>query len=573
MKISISHLFLPSVSCIVLFPVAVLAAVQSNVGSLTFFDITESAEAPGGHAYSGKAQVVYFDESHNRFRLPSYHRLVVNLILPPAHTPDLCEYPLSTTHDEDEENTIDSFRNNNVGAEGLEFAFPPIALLVPLPRGSDSSNSTATTDDCDILTKIKVALRIQQEMITENRLWSVIFYNAQDIIDDSSENQDNLIYPMEIPENLTSNDIPGLDSLILASVSHRTGSLLLEQMERAASIGYGGAQDAPQYLLNEGNLGWQFPVSVERGPDEPFRFTQRDEHDDDDKNWSTHGILWIRYVVIAFFLCFPLIRYFRMWWMGGGRIRFRRNEQGHITGLVYQPPMANWYSLSTVSSSVLNNGNSGGAPRHEKLTKDQVLALPEIEYKSRDKLFYLLNDDDTTLGVPTESDSTSQLTKNSEASAISLHMDVGPDRESEDHSNGGSQPSDEEEGVAEITSAPAFPTEEICLTTTTSTMCSICLEEFEDGEMVRLLPHCSHGFHTDCILPWLTERQGCCPMCKTNVIESVIEFAPKEVQSENGLQSDIDEENQLQNVGVGSVEHGENQQQQQQDDGRREATV
>ncbi len=25
-------------------------------------------------------------------------------------------------------------------------------------------------------------------------------------------------------------------------------------------------------------------------------------------------------------------------------------------------------------------------------------------------------------------------------------------------------------------------------------------------------------FHTPCVLPWLTERQGCCPVCKTPVL-------------------------------------------------------
>merc|ERR1712028_184949 len=37
------------------------------------------------------------------------------------------------------------------------------------------------------------------------------------------------------------------------------------------------------------------------------------------------------------------------------------------------------------------------------------------------------------------------------------------------------------------------------------------------GEKLRLLPNCGHAFHTDCILPWLTQRQGCCPYCKTPV--------------------------------------------------------
>lgn len=47
--------------------------------------------------------------------------------------------------------------------------------------------------------------------------------------------------------------------------------------------------------------------------------------------------------------------------------------------------------------------------------------------------------------------------------------------------------------------------------------CSVCLEDFSAGERYRLLP-CRHGFHTDCILPWLTERHSTCPLCKASVV-------------------------------------------------------
>ena len=56
-------------------------------------------------------------------------------------------------------------------------------------------------------------------------------------------------------------------------------------------------------------------------------------------------------------------------------------------------------------------------------------------------------------------------------------------------------------------------------TTTTCTTCSICIDEFEEGETIRLLPRCGHGFHTSCILPWLQDRQGCCPLCKMEVLD------------------------------------------------------
>ncbi|KAH8382654.1 hypothetical protein KR009_004651 [Drosophila setifemur] len=46
--------------------------------------------------------------------------------------------------------------------------------------------------------------------------------------------------------------------------------------------------------------------------------------------------------------------------------------------------------------------------------------------------------------------------------------------------------------------------------------CVICLEDFVEDEILRLLP-CSHPYHTHCIDPWLTENRRVCPMCKRKV--------------------------------------------------------
>jgi len=45
-----------------------------------------------------------------------------------------------------------------------------------------------------------------------------------------------------------------------------------------------------------------------------------------------------------------------------------------------------------------------------------------------------------------------------------------------------------------------------------NTSCSVCWEDFSDGETVKQL-ECEHCFHSGCIVPWL-ELHGTCPVCR-----------------------------------------------------------
>ncbi|KAK1278335.1 RING-H2 finger protein ATL54 [Acorus gramineus] len=47
--------------------------------------------------------------------------------------------------------------------------------------------------------------------------------------------------------------------------------------------------------------------------------------------------------------------------------------------------------------------------------------------------------------------------------------------------------------------------------------CSVCLNEFRDGELVRLLPKCSHAFHQSCIDTWLRSHVNC-PLCRAPIV-------------------------------------------------------
>ena len=46
--------------------------------------------------------------------------------------------------------------------------------------------------------------------------------------------------------------------------------------------------------------------------------------------------------------------------------------------------------------------------------------------------------------------------------------------------------------------------------------CTICIEDFEEGEQVIKLTPCTHMFHQKCINPWL-EKSNECPNCKTEI--------------------------------------------------------
>ncbi|XP_059624792.1 RING-H2 finger protein ATL78-like [Cornus florida] len=51
------------------------------------------------------------------------------------------------------------------------------------------------------------------------------------------------------------------------------------------------------------------------------------------------------------------------------------------------------------------------------------------------------------------------------------------------------------------------------------TECVICLSEFKEGECLRVLPKCNHGFHVCCIDEWLSSHSSC-PICRDYLIQT-----------------------------------------------------
>ncbi|RZS24035.1 hypothetical protein BHM03_00057056 [Ensete ventricosum] len=51
--------------------------------------------------------------------------------------------------------------------------------------------------------------------------------------------------------------------------------------------------------------------------------------------------------------------------------------------------------------------------------------------------------------------------------------------------------------------------------------CVMCLNKFENYEELRLLPHCNHDFHLDCIDACLTSHVTCSVYC-ANLAEQIV---------------------------------------------------
>ncbi|XP_060703972.1 E3 ubiquitin-protein ligase RNF43 isoform X1 [Hemiscyllium ocellatum] len=61
-------------------------------------------------------------------------------------------------------------------------------------------------------------------------------------------------------------------------------------------------------------------------------------------------------------------------------------------------------------------------------------------------------------------------------------------------------------------------------------VCAICLEEFADGQDLRIIS-CFHEFHKECIDPWLLQHRTC-PLCMYNIIEGSASIPQLEPQDQ-----------------------------------------
>jgi len=172
------------------------------------------------------------------------------------------------------------------------------------------------------------------------------------------------------------------------------------------------------------------------------------------------------------------------------------------------------------SQVVVNEGTNPGRYRHglRLLNEDEVKDLPEVEFGTAE---LVSQDVEKGSSGSKEKDRTTfrksdnKDKKKKEANPVSEEEHTtDPESLIKSDSSQSSKTGEFMEG-AKVTAIEVGHAASRCTTVEYyhSTSCSICIEDYEPGELIRVLP-CGHAFHSECILPWLTDRSPTCPLCK-----------------------------------------------------------
>lgn len=75
--------------------------------------------------------------------------------------------------------------------------------------------------------------------------------------------------------------------------------------------------------------------------------------------------------------------------------------------------------------------------------------------------------------------------------------------------------------------------------------CSICTDDFEKGQDIRVLP-CDHKFHPECVDPWLLNVSGTCPLCRVDLRPTTTNASDSDSEQDpNGLAPPLEPEGEV----------------------------
>ncbi|XP_004495107.1 RING-H2 finger protein ATL16-like [Cicer arietinum] len=90
--------------------------------------------------------------------------------------------------------------------------------------------------------------------------------------------------------------------------------------------------------------------------------------------------------------------------------------------------------------------------------------------------------------------------------------------------------------------------------------CVVCLTEFQEQDVLKILPNCNHAFHLDCIDVWLQTNSNC-PLCRSSISGSTTNttfdhiIAPSSSPQNSQLNSNMDSDEDFVVIELGGGEN------------------
>ena len=221
-----------------------------------------------------------------QFGNPLIDPLPANLMLPPDN-PWLCEYPAS----------LENITSADLALEP-QFQFDnDVALFVSINR-------------CSAETKARVMAQMNERI--SKRIKLLILY--------STNPQEFQFVSLRADSD---KDLEELRDIGVLYIPHRYASGIDLRMR----MQYQG--DDPRFSY-EGSENWRFPIEVTPLSDNA-RGVNRQE------TYTGGDIYWFRIILFSLLIASPCCRACYLWYAGGGRLHWRRNDDGRIVGIQYIP--------------------------------------------------------------------------------------------------------------------------------------------------------------------------------------------------------------------------------------------